>query len=102
MVSVFQDYNLLDTLTLAENVALPLLLDKRDPTLRVRQTLALLGVDALADRFPYQASGGQQQRAAGHPRCAGCQLCRSRHLHHRRDSFYGLCVPSTTFGLPSS
>lgn len=61
---VFQDYNLLDTLTLHENVALPLLLDKRDDRTRVHQTLALLGIDALADRFPYQVSGGQQQRAA--------------------------------------
>ncbi len=61
---VFQDYNLLDTLTLAENVALPLLLDRRNALPRVRQTLALLGITALADRFPYQVSGGQQQRAA--------------------------------------
>ena len=61
---IFQDYNLLDTLTLGENVALPLLLDKRDPALRVQQTLTLLGIETLADRFPYQASGGQQQRAA--------------------------------------
>jgi ABC-type lipoprotein export system ATPase subunit len=61
---VFQDYNLLDTLTLAENVALPLLLAKRDATARVQHTLALLGIAALADRFPYQVSGGQQQRAA--------------------------------------
>ncbi len=61
---VFQDYNLLDTLTLAENVALPLLLAKRVAKARVHQTLALLGIDALADRFPYQVSGGQQQRVA--------------------------------------
>lgn len=61
---VFQDYNLLDTLTLTENVALPLLLDRRAAIPRVHQTLALLGIAALGDRFPYQVSGGQQQRAA--------------------------------------
>jgi ABC-type lipoprotein export system ATPase subunit len=61
---VFQDYQLLDTLTLAENVALPLLLARRDPAALVREVLEHLGIAALADRFPYQVSGGQQQRAA--------------------------------------
>lgn len=64
---VFQDFNLLDTLTLAENVALPLTLDKR-PVRQVRQQVEqILGQLGLADsmmRYPYEVSGGQQQRAA--------------------------------------
>lgn len=61
---VFQDFNLLDTLTLYENVALPLLLQGRRAGPRVDQVMDHLGVAKLRDRFPYQVSGGQQQRVA--------------------------------------
>lgn len=61
---VFQDYNLLDSLTLAENIALPLLLAKKSFTERVQAVMGLLGIEDLSDRLPYQVSGGQQQRAA--------------------------------------
>ncbi len=64
---VFQDLNLVSTLTLAENVALPLELDgmsrqrARDLALL---TLDRVGVAHLADRFPEDVSGGQRQRGA--------------------------------------
>lgn len=64
---VFQDFNLLDTLTLAENVALPLSLDARKHSeieQRVREVMAFLGIDEYRHRYPYEVSGGQQQRAA--------------------------------------
>lgn len=64
---VFQDFNLLDTLTLAENVALPLSLDdQHGKTIqqRVHATMQLLGVADLMERYPYEVSGGEQQRTA--------------------------------------
>ena len=64
---VFQDYNLIPSLTAAENVALPLELDgERASQARrhARQSLELMGLRELSDRFPDQMSGGQQQRVA--------------------------------------
>jgi putative ABC transport system ATP-binding protein len=64
---VFQDLNLLAGLTALENVALPLELDGR-PAREVRAaaeaTLRSLGLSDLADRFPNDLSGGEQQRVA--------------------------------------
>lgn len=64
---VFQDLNLIPTLTAAENVALPLELDgvgRRAARLAAVQSLLVVGLDDLADRFPDELSGGQQQRIA--------------------------------------
>ena len=64
---VFQDFNLIPTLTAAENVALPLELDGvRARTARQQALAALAEVDLrdLADRLPQDMSGGQQQRVA--------------------------------------
>ena len=64
---VFQDFNLVPALTAAENVALPLELDRvRARTARgaALTALAELGIEDLADRYPDQMSGGQQQRVA--------------------------------------
>ncbi len=64
---VFQDRNLLPQLTAAENVALPLELDGLRPRPARRQALVALsavGLDGLADRFPDDLSGGEQQRVA--------------------------------------
>jgi putative ABC transport system ATP-binding protein len=61
---IFQDYNLLDTLTLGENIVLPLLLEGKQANDRLYTVLKDLDITALEGRFPYQVSGGQQQRAA--------------------------------------
>jgi ABC-type lipoprotein export system ATPase subunit len=64
---VFQDFNLLDTLTLAENVGLPLTLDGhkgREVLEQVQQMLTYLGLREQMHKYPYEVSGGQQQRAA--------------------------------------
>ena len=64
---VFQAFHLLSGLTLAENVALPLVLDGADRrAARARAVAALdtVGLDGLADRRPAELSGGQQQRGA--------------------------------------
>jgi putative ABC transport system ATP-binding protein len=64
---VFQFFNLLPTLTAAENVALPLLLDgvaKSEALSRAGACLELLGVAARASHLPEQLSGGEMQRVA--------------------------------------
>jgi putative ABC transport system ATP-binding protein len=62
---VFQDLNLIPTLTAAENVSLPLELDGRRRTrAHALAALAEVGVADLADRYPDEMSGGQQQRVA--------------------------------------
>ena len=61
---VFQAFNLLPTLTVGENIALPLELNGLASAVRVRELLDGLGIAALADRFPDQISGGEQQRTA--------------------------------------
>ena len=64
---VFQDFNLLDTLTLEENIGLALALNHTAPAAvqkQVRQIAAQLGIGDVLGKFPYQVSGGQKQRAA--------------------------------------
>ena len=64
---IFQGYNLLDTLTVGENIALPLNLKKVGPVKtrqEVRRVAEALGVANQLAKFPYELSGGQQQRAA--------------------------------------
>ena len=64
---VFQEYNLLDTLTVYENIALALTI-KQIPKGTVRQTIIdladKLGVSEILNQFPYEISGGQRQRCA--------------------------------------
>ena len=62
---VFQDFNLLDTLTIEENIGLALSLNHQDPGTvqnRVRDIAQKLGITDILPRFPYQVSGGQKQR----------------------------------------
>ncbi|MEF2967323.1 ABC transporter ATP-binding protein [Paenibacillus sp. M1] len=64
---IFQDFNLLDSLTLKENIALPLILDKRDPQeieAKLAPLMEFLGIQDVRDKYPYHISGGQKQRVA--------------------------------------
>lgn len=64
---IFQDYNLLDTLSIEENIALPLALAKVNPAeivKRVHHIAKKLGLDEILNKFPYEVSGGQKQRTA--------------------------------------
>lgn len=64
---VFQSYNLLDTLTVRENIALPMALEKKsvkEIDARVNELAALLGIRKLLDKMPYEISGGEAQRTA--------------------------------------
>ncbi len=64
---VFQAFNLLPTLTAAENVALPLLLGgspRRETLSRARASLERVGLSDRADHFPEEMSGGEMQRVA--------------------------------------
>lgn len=64
---VFQEYNLLDTLTIEENILLALTLHsrkKKEILGRCQELLSLLGIEDIRDKFPYQVSGGQKQRCA--------------------------------------
>ena len=64
---VFQDCNLLDTLTAFENIALALTIRKTpagEIEGRVRETAELLGLADCLNQYPYQLSGGQRQRTA--------------------------------------
>jgi ABC-type sulfate/molybdate transport systems ATPase subunit len=66
---VFQDYALFPHLTLAQNVAFGLVRGLRNPPRKhvleaARHWMSVFGIDALADRYPNQVSGGEQQRAA--------------------------------------
>ncbi|MCM2997714.1 ABC transporter ATP-binding protein [Paenibacillus cellulositrophicus] len=64
---VFQDFNLLDTLTVAENIVLPLTLDRvklPDIEARLTQIADKLGITDILNKRTYEISGGQRQRAA--------------------------------------
>lgn len=64
---VFQEYNLLDTLTIEENIILALTLQggkKKQIQEMCDQILKLLEIEDVRDKFPYQVSGGQKQRCA--------------------------------------
>lgn len=64
---VFQDFNLLDTLTLEENIGLALTINHADSHTvqkKVREVAQRLDIEDELAKFPYQVSGGQKQRAA--------------------------------------
>lgn len=64
---IFQDFNLLDTLTLEENIALPLTIGNIPPkeiTERVYRIAQRLQISNTLKKFPFQVSGGQKQRCA--------------------------------------
>lgn len=64
---VFQDYNLLDTLTIGENIVLAMTLQnkgRKEIKKDSEEMMRLLGIWEIRDQFPYQVSGGQKQRCA--------------------------------------
>lgn len=64
---IFQDFNLLDTLTAYENIALALTIQKVNAgeiDTRVKDIARKLGILEILDKYPYQVSGGQKQRIA--------------------------------------
>lgn len=64
---IFQDFNLLNTLTAKENIILPLALSKvnhNEIEKRVNEVSNILGIDDILNKYPYEISGGQQQRTA--------------------------------------
>ena len=64
---IFQDFNLLDTLTAYENIALALSIQNvkaKEIDVRVKDIASKLGIREVLDKYPYQMSGGQKQRVA--------------------------------------
>ena len=64
---IFQDFNLLDTLTAYENIALALTITKVNPKeidKRIKEVANLLNIQDILNKYPYQMSGGQKQRVA--------------------------------------
>ena len=64
---VFQDFNLLDTFSLRDNIFLPLVLSGKkhgEMQKRIVPIAQKLGISQILDKYPYEVSGGQKQRAA--------------------------------------
>ena len=64
---VFQDFNLLDTFTIKDNILLPLVLAKKDYKSMFHYAMPIvqkLKIDHILEKYPYEVSGGQKQRAA--------------------------------------
>ena len=64
---VFQDFNLLDTFSLQDNILLPLVLQGQEYAVmeeKLKPLAARLGITTLMHKYPYEVSGGQKQRAA--------------------------------------
>lgn len=64
---VFQDFNLLDTFSLQDNIFLPLVLageDYKEMSRKLHPIAQQLGITEILRKFPYEVSGGQKQRAA--------------------------------------
>ena len=64
---VFQDFNLLDNFSLKDNIVLPLVLsgvDYKEMERRITPIAAQLGILDILEKYPYEVSGGQKQRAA--------------------------------------
>lgn len=64
---IFQDFNLLDTLTIEENIGLALSINHADPKCiesKVRLVAQKLEIEDILPKFPYQVSGGEKQRTA--------------------------------------
>lgn len=64
---IFQDFNLLDTLTISENISLALIINKEEVNKveeKVDDIAEKLGIKEILNKYPYEVSGGQKQRCA--------------------------------------
>lgn len=64
---VFQDFNLLDSLSVKENIILPMALEKKTASEmdeKVQSLANIFGIESILNKYPYSISGGQQQRVA--------------------------------------
>lgn len=64
---VFQDFNLLDQISLKDNIFLPLVLadvSLKEMNAKLKGLAGILGIEHILEKYPYEVSGGQQQRAA--------------------------------------
>ncbi|NMD71011.1 ABC transporter ATP-binding protein [Bacillus sp. DNRA2] len=64
---IFQEFNLLDSLTIQENIMLPMILNREKNSVmteKAERLMELLNISDLKNKYPYQVSGGQQQRTA--------------------------------------
>ena len=65
---IFQEFNLIDNITVGENIAIPLTLSKKLGTKEIREKTVeyakRLGIEEVVDKYPNECSGGQRQRAA--------------------------------------
>ena len=64
---VFQDFNLLDTFSLKDNIFLPLVLSQKNYKEMEKKIISIakdLGISEILEKFPYEVSGGQKQRCA--------------------------------------
>lgn len=64
---VFQDFRLIDSLTVSENISVPLLIQKKDKKeieYKVTEVMDKLSISMIRDKYPYQISGGEKQRTA--------------------------------------
>ncbi|MBU3090992.1 ABC transporter ATP-binding protein [Clostridium sp. CF011] len=64
---IFQDFNLLDSLNVKENIAFPLIIDKVNPReidRKAKDIMKYLDIEELQNKYPYNISGGEKQRTA--------------------------------------
>ena len=63
---IFQDYNLIDSLKVIDNILFSLKLNKKNiiNEAEIKQIISSLGIEELLDKYPFECSGGQQQRIA--------------------------------------
>ena len=74
---VFQDFNLLDTLNIEENISLSLIINNEKENViddKVRSLAKKLDIEDILQKFPYEVSGGQKQRCA----CARALICKPK------------------------
>ena len=89
---VFQDFNLLDTFSLKDNIFLPLVLAGKSPKemeLRLNPIAEQLGITHLLEKYPYEVSGGRTDRSIGLQVYRWLAGCLFRNSCDRTDNFNG-------------